>query len=280
MKKLLVVVLVAGIAGAASAAEVYWTAQHLGGDAATWEDANNWSADFSNVYGLPGATDNARITGTSWIAGYPTLSTVQTIGGLYMGLETAVDAQVASLDIMAAGGLTTTSTDGWNDGVQIGWYSDAVLTSAGTVDTSAGNGGTSLGLGDAANGFGNATLNMTGGSWTTAALNFNTNSVNHVQLDGGVMDAGTLQWFHVAGQTMDITGGSLILDGDQVAYLGWVNQAGMGNLSINGAYDNIAGLVSYDAGSDTTTVIPEPATLGMVVLLGGGILWIRKRLMI
>jgi hypothetical protein len=28
------------------------------------------------------------------------------------------------------------------------------------------------------------------------------------------------------------------------------------------------------------TAIPEPATLGMVAMLGGGILWIRKRFMI
>jgi len=30
----------------------------------------------------------------------------------------------------------------------------------------------------------------------------------------------------------------------------------------------------------SVTVIPEPATLGMVVLLGGGMIWIRKRFMI
>jgi hypothetical protein len=29
-----------------------------------------------------------------------------------------------------------------------------------------------------------------------------------------------------------------------------------------------------------TYIIPEPATLGMVVLLGGGMFWIRKRFMI
>ena len=38
-------------------------------------------------------------------------------------------------------------------------------------------------------------------------------------------------------------------------------------------------VASYDAGNDWTefNVIPEPATFGLVALLGGGMLWIRKR---
>jgi len=35
---------------------------------------------------------------------------------------------------------------------------------------------------------------------------------------------------------------------------------------------------SYESG--ITTVIPEPATLGLVALMGGGMLFIRKRFMI
>ena len=278
MKKLLVIALAAGVAGITSAAEVYWTAQHLAGDTATWEDGNNWTADFTTVYGLPASGDNARIAGTSWIAGYPTLSTAQSIGGLYMGLEPAVDAQVATLDITASGGLTLNGDDGWNDGIQIGWYSDAVLTSAGTVDIqSNGSGVTSLGMGDAGNGYGNATLNITGGSFLTADVLFNANSANHVQLDGGTLTTWGMAGLHAAGQTTDITDGTLIYHTTDVNWFAWISDLG---LTGYGSEDNANLIGNHDGNTWTVTAIPEPATLGMLALVGGGMVWIRKRFMI
>ena len=278
MKKLLVIAALAGLAGSAMAADVYWTAQHLAGDAATWEDANNWTADFTTVYGLPGSSDNAQITGTSWLAGYPTLSTSQNVGGVYMGQITDDTEQLSTLAITAVGSLTTHDDDGWNDGIQIGWYSAATLTSAGTVDTqSDGSGGTLLGAGTAANGYGDATLNIIGGSFLTATMNFNVNSVNHLQLDDGTLTTWGMAGLHAAGQTMDITDGTLLFHTTDVNWFPWIRDLG---LTGYGSEDNANLIGSHDENTWTVTAIPEPATLGMLVLVGGGMVWIRKRFMI
>ena len=278
MKKLLVIAALAGLAGSAMAADVYWTAQHLAGDAATWEDANNWTADFTTVYGLPGSSDNARITGTSWIAGYPTLSSAQNVGGVYMGLITDDTEQLATLNISATGSLTTNGDDAWNDGIQIGWYSAATLTSAGTVDIqSNGSGGTALGMGDAVNGYGDAALNIIGGSYLTAGVDFNANSVNHVQLDNGTLTTWGLAGLHAAGQTMDITDGTLIYNTTDVNWFAWISDLG---LTGYGSEDNANLIGNHDGNTWTVTAIPEPATFGMMALIGGGILFIRKRFMI
>ena len=274
MKRLLIVVLAAGLAGSAAAAEVYW-ASTLGGDAATWEDGNNWTVDLATPLGAaPGTTDNARIYGASWQAGWPSLSSAQNVAGVYMGLVPG-DATVSFLNITATGSLTTNGDDGWNDGIQMGWYNDAVINSAGTVNT--GTGWTDLGKGDAGNGYGNATLNLTGGSWTTPSLTYNNNSANHVQLDGGTMTTWGVSGLHEAGQTMDITDGTLLFHTTDVNWFPWIRDLG---LTGYGSEDNANLIGSHDENTWTVTAIPEPATLGMLVLVGGGILFIRKRFMI
>jgi hypothetical protein len=63
----------------------------------------------------------------------------------------------------------------------------------------------------------------------------------------------------------------------------WEFAVANGFISIDGvAETDLANYsITSSGGNDTTiSVIPEPATLGMVALLGGGILWIRKRFMI
>lgn len=276
MKKIGFIAVWLGFAGSVFATDIYYTAQHQGGDAATWEDANNWNlGDYSTVQ-APTSSDNARIMGHSWIAGYPTLSTSQSTAGLFMGLETGA-SQTASLNITASGSLAITADDGWNDGIQLGWYSDSTITSAGTVTTmSAGNNGdTLLGAGDGVNGYGNTTLNITDGSWSTAYMIWQDNSVNHVQLDGGVLDVASGMWnLQNANQTLDITGaGTLVYHSADANWFDWIKDLG---LTGNGLEDNANIQGIHDGSKWTITAVPEPATLGLI-MLSGGLLWVSRR---
>jgi hypothetical protein len=48
------------------------------------------------------------------------------------------------------------------------------------------------------------------------------------------------------------------------------------NVTITGLADGLTGSITYDADSMNLNVIPEPATLGLVVAMGGGILFVRR----
>ncbi len=61
-----------------------------------------------------------------------------------------------------------------------------------------------------------------------------------------------------------LTGNNYIADG-------WITALNAGDSIVSSYIDD-----SYTS----FTVIPEPATLSLVALLGGGMLWIRKRFMI
>lgn len=274
MKRLLTLALLAALAVSVSAADVYWVGGAFGGDGAAWEDTANWSADLATQYGaVPGTTDNVRVYGVNWISGWPTLSSTQNVGGLYLGLNNAGDASVVPsfLDIAATGSLSTNGTDGWNDGIQIGWYSDATITSAGTVNTldPGFDGWTELGKGDAGNGFGNATINLVGGTWTTANIAFNASSTNHIQLDAGTMTTWGFTNLHVANQTIDITDGTLLFHTTDANWFPWIKTCG---LTGYGSADNLVG--THDGNTWTVTAVPEPATLA---ILGFGALVLRRR---
>jgi len=73
---------------------------------------------------------------------------------------------------------------------------------------------------------------------------------------------------------IDITGGALVIDGDVTADIN--NWVGLGQIVAGGGAGNVT--ATFDGSK--TTVIPEPATLGLVALMGGGMLFIRKRFMI
>ncbi len=92
--------------------------------------------------------------------------------------------------------------------------------------------------------------------------------INNVfTMDGGTMSAAGID--HVDGEFV-FNGGVLTLDGD-------VSDTILGETWFIAAAGTTA---SYDIGTDTTTVIPEPAKLGMIAVFGGGLLFIRRRLLI
>lgn len=120
------------------------------------------------------------------------------------------------------------------------------------------------------------TMNMNGGTLTAATMQWaNAGSVGHINLHGGTINAAVANLDGTGLTTMDVQGtGKMIVGGDQTGGFDFL----IGNGWITGG----AGLASsYDSGSNTTTLaIPEPATLGMVAAMGGGILFIRRKFMI
>jgi hypothetical protein len=135
---------------------------------------------------------------------------------------------------------------------------------------------------------GNGTINMLDGnfhgtSWTSGDVN-----INMMAGGTGVFTLDDMNNIGVGATFFNFESGSLgsitFLDNAGASAGGNFEWAVLNNhVSIDGIIDN--NLASYSitstGGNDTTiAMIPEPATFGMMALLGGGILWIRKRLMI
>ena len=130
----------------------------------------------------------------------------------------------------------------------------------------------------------NARVDMTGGTMTFGDLGIITNAgagspvTGHFQLDGGIVNVtnattfpqtggGIAVGFRIrtdAGQngSFDITGGTLILEGDAVATIdGYV---GSGHLTGYGGAGTISR--SFDGSNTTVTAIPEPGSLTLAAL--------------
>ena len=140
-------------------------------------------------------------------------------------------------------------------------------------------------------------LNVGGATGLTGVVNLNGGTVNAIIVDIGeagtlnLASAGTLAGYTNMAFSAD---GLLVWEGDQVSAIDSLVIAG--TITANGAsgdegkaYDQEWTLGSallradYDSGTGNTevwTVIPEPATLGMVVAMGAGALFIRRRFMI
>jgi len=199
-------------------AEYTWSGSAFDGDGVSWNDGDNWSTDGVNPAGSPsGNLDMARIKASSGPSEYPTIQNgiSAVCGGLFMGLDNITHLPGATLTIAVGGNLTTYPSPAhgdWNPGLQLGWYSDCVLNTAGTIDTQ--DGWIDIGKGTPENSYGGVTLNITGGTITTPNVQFNGVSICHIQLDGGTLYAGAVTGLGGADQSLDITGGQLVIDGD------------------------------------------------------------------
>ena len=106
-------------------------------------------------------------------------------------------------------------------------------------------------------------LTTVGGAFLggTKITSVNDSSLNDSAQAG--LGAGT-----VAGQYVTILGNDSVTFSEADSF--WLRRK-----NLSGALD-----AAYQLGAVTFDVVPEPATLGLVSLVGGGLLWIRRRFMI
>ena len=133
-------------------------------------------------------------------------------------------------------------------------------------------------------------INMSGGLLEMGDLEVGRFGDGTVNLSGGVINVNVFgSGAYTNGLVFDTNGGDGLLDitGDgTVNWLGgnFTNEVNAfvtsGDITASGAGQFVSAI--YDTGSNTTvvTAIPEPATLGMIALLGGVMFWIRRTFMI
>ena len=162
--------------------------------------------------------------------------------------------------------------------------SSITINTGGTMDFSSASGnGTTLILGNVANNHG--IINLAGGTFTGGALTYiaigRSNGTGEFNISAGTATFPVQPLFGDAGGSgvikfsNDSTGSLSIAGVDQNYYEGLY---AAGNLSRTGGTGTFA--TDFSVTDTTITAIPEPATLGMVAIFGGSILFIRRKLMI
>jgi len=247
MKKCLTLIALLALAvGSVQADTVTWLGGlYAGTGGGDWTAADNWLSTASGTYALtmPQPGDQVQIDGSTVYGSAPTMpivnSNVGSVGNLFLGI-TSGTAGASTLTINNGGNLTSALTG-------IGWQ-------AGTTGT----------------------LDMTGGTHSTAALYLGYSGAGIVNLSGDALLDVTANLAMAVGAVGGT--GSITMDGDSMfrilgdsTTLGWENSL----ITAVGAGDSID--VNLVGGATEYTVIPEPATLGLFALVGGGMLWIRKR---
>ncbi len=288
MKKYLVMVVLLAATASVQAANMFWVGDYVNGNAAAdWGTVDSWW-DGGTDFHIPTAGDATFIQ--------------DVITGIPVSHQPVVSAN-----------FSATKPDflfiGWNDGTA----GTVAFTSGGHLET----GLTRLGNGIGATG--TLTMNdswtyMNATTILEVGYNLVQNAgtpTNHLAASGnGLLEIGGNATFHASalafgqesahyglsgtngtangtGQINMYGGGEgvgarLIVDGNLVAAEGGDGRAeawiANGWLAAPNAGESIVATV--DGGWTEFNVIPEPATLGMMTLLGGGMLWIRKRFMI
>jgi len=244
MKKLLIFAAVAAATVGAQAETLSWVGTVGGGDGTSWTVPGNW---FDHT--PPGA-----------------ISVVAPSSGSVVQID----------DDIFGNPITTWPTVGTAEQI-----TQLVLgnESFGLLDV-AGSGSLVVSGGAYIGNLGAGTLSLSDSSYFLAGnLIFGNQSVaGAVNMAGSsILHAGALTYLNGDVTSMiNMTDSAwMIINGDQTG-------AGYENTRIlaSGAGESIS--VAYNAVDNRTeyTVIPEPATMGLFALLGGGMLWIRKRFMI
>jgi hypothetical protein len=292
MKKLLAIAVAASVAGIASAAYVspLWEVT-----ASPWGDVANgasWggSVPFGSTTGLLSSAtlsswdgDDAwkdislRIEGTGIAttvgsAGTPT--TVPAVGGINLrggtvpGLTTLVEIAGSNGALnLNAGTLTLWSQNGGNSVLSI--FSGGVEAEELRLISSGGTRTINLLDGQ---------LHATLGTTASAQFNMLTGGTGNITIDAVENQVYDLNF--ETGSLADFTLGSKF--GGTAGGV-WEFAIANGFIKIDGVADtDLANFsITSTGGNDTTiSLIPEPATLSMIAMLGGGILWIRKRFMV
>ena len=282
MKKLLIIALAAGVAGIASADYGGWI-----GDA-TWgpkvgglSDVNNW---VGGVYSSGSTTGLIVQADNIWSDVLQDMAVRLEGGTISSGGDTALRGgsngsgittvfEIETTDYASTVNLNTASLtlwSQWGEKMELSILAGQVQVAGSMSLVSDGNGTINMGDGllhAGSLGGSDATINMlAGGIGTVVIDDMNNNALSSINFGTG--NLGSITYGENAGGT---AGGQW----EWAVTHGWV--------SIGGVVDT--DLASYSittaGGNDSTlSVIPEPATLGMVALVGGGMVWIRKRFMI
>ncbi len=301
MKKLLTFAAIAAIAIASTSQAANIFTGGAGAGDPSWFTAANWdigapgsgdeawldtSVGYGPIVDAAGATAASMIVGIFGHDGDLTINAVgelAVVGNIIVANDVADTGSIvnngtlgATLTYLHAGSATLENNGTLNTTDLIpGHLATAVTTLSNTGDINA----TGLFYLTVA---GDSLFNMNGGTVTVGNFNLVQAGTGHLQLDGGTIIAGALGIDGNANNTIDITEGVLIATGDHSGGLDWMAGNGAGGMEfpVITAYGGAGTVVAdYDVGLNQTTLyaIPEPATLGMVALMGGGILWIRKR---
>jgi len=270
-----------GLVGSASAADYWFDHGSTPGDD-LWSSAGNW-----NVNAVPTPTDNVRLYPNAGAGGTSDADIVLT----YQDLQ--FNANNVTLNVLPGADIRSTQSTWFILGANAG-QTHTVNVNGGDMWVTTPSGG--LTIGDN----GSGTLNVNSGNFVGVggiALGWNkAGSSSHINVAGGLL-YGTQNMTIRNTAVLDQSGGEVSLDSLGID-AGGLYTISEGTLTIRGKDDtaNLTSLYgagkivlapgstivdfSYD-GTDTHLVmIPEPATLGMLALVGGGMLFIRKRFMI
>jgi hypothetical protein len=221
----------------------------------------------------------------------------QSAGTLTVGSTGVLNTRslLAAHNTGANGTITVDGQVNATGAVIAGWSGTGAT---GTINVNAGavvnaDGFLEVGGGWDAVGYAAGIVNMNGGSMTVTGLDANTYTQNVTTLNwdwvggeatinlnaGELWVDGSIGGFQEHGLIDIEEGATLYLLGDATNAMNWY--VSLGTLTANDGTGTI--VIDYNntqAGYTTITAIPEPATLGMLALMGGGMLWIRKRFMI
>jgi hypothetical protein len=244
-KKDLLMCFIIVLVGSSNAA-VTWT---NGGPDQLWTTKTNWDTGE-----LPTGNDEVRINNTVGTENYTHIET----GANAFGGHVQIGRDEYGHLVINGGTLEATST-------RLGVYTGSV----GILEMSGGT----ISLEQSYVGIrGNSEYRITGGEVINSDLLYlgQTTANGHVQLDGGVLKADRFQIGSGSG-SMDITGGTFILYGDQRGHAlltdGTVTAyGGAGTLSV--VYDEV--------NTNITAVIPEPGTL-LFLSIGGCVVYFRRK---
>ena len=251
MKKYLVLVALL-TAGVVQADQLHWAHDvYTNASTTAWTNPNSWYNNTANAIATakPVAADKLLIqevvlgTQTPTTVFWPIVSTAETVTKVNMASS---DAGISGqLNLISGANLTVTGDF---------WMGKGENT-ASTVNLS-----------------GNAVLDV---GILKHAINATASSV--INMSGtSLLKTGSAGDLGLGSKSITMDGGAVFQQFGDTSAFGWENNW----ITAVGAGDSIG--VNYNPGGNYTeyTVIPEPATISMVALLGGGLLWIRKRFMI